>query len=190
MNLREIKKYTSTEFMYSGGASFKTHDARLKKEAFKFLPSTQFTLYTLMYLALVILCYYCGNYLWSIDNGFSALGFILLGAALVFLCAFLYFLKDYLVRIVFSKKLGYYYKGYVNIPFLRNDKINLEDIVAIQILGEITSETLAPFNSFELNLVLKDSERVHVIDHSNLKSIITDVTQLSKFLDVPIWTNE
>jgi hypothetical protein len=92
--------------------------------------------------------------------------------------------------IVFSKKLGYYYKAYVNIKYFRIDKINLDAVVAIQILGEITTEELAPFNSFELNLVLKDSERLHVIDLSNIKSIISDANKLSKFLEVPIWTNE
>ncbi|WP_426430459.1 hypothetical protein ACPX19_13060 [Winogradskyella sp. HB-48] len=66
----------------------------------------------------------------------------------------------------------------------------LNEIVAIQILGEITSGTIVPFNSFEINLTLKNSERVHVTDHNNLKSIINDATELSEFLDAAIWTNE
>ncbi|WP_299117025.1 hypothetical protein [uncultured Winogradskyella sp.] len=190
MDLREIKKYTSTEFMYSGGASFETHVARKTNSVFKFLPSVKFAFYTVMYLLLSVGAYYFGMQLWPIDNGLSIIGFLLLGACLVCFCAFLYFLKDYLIRIVFSKKLGYYYKGYVNIKYLRFSKTNLEHIVAIQILGEITTEQIAPFNSYEINLVLKDSERLHVIDHSNLNSIIEDAQSLSTFLNVPIWTNE
>lgn len=190
MDLREIKKYTSTEFMYSGGASFKTHDSTNKNGVFKFVPSVKFAFYTAMYLILAGASYYGGMALWPIDNGLSVIGFLLLGSTLVFLIVFLYFLKDYLISFVFSKKRGYYYKGYVNIKYLRHNKVELEDIVAIQILGEITTEQIAPFNSFEINLVLKDSERVHVIDHSHLKSIIEDVNDLSIFLNVPIWTNE
>ena len=190
MDLREIKKYTSTEFMYSGGASFETHIAQQKNEVFKFLPSIKFVLYTLMYGVLAVLSWYFGMQLMPNDNGLSIIGFLLLGVSLVFLCAFLYFLKDYLVSITFSKKHGYYYKGYFNIKYLRTSKVNLEDIVAIQILGKITTEKIAPFNSFEINLVTKDSERFHIIDHSNLKSIINDANSLSEFLRVPIWTNE
>lgn len=190
MDLREIKKYTSTAFMYPGGASFETHIAKETNEVFKFLPSTKFALYTLMYLSLALACYFFGMQLWPIDNGLSVIGFLLLGASLVFAFAFVYFLKDFFIRNVFSKKLGYFYRGYINIRFLRNNKVSLDDIVAIQILGEITSEQIVPFNSFELNLVLKNSERIHVIDHANLKSIIEDSNKLSKFLNVPIWTNE
>jgi len=190
MDLEEIKKYTSTEFMYSGGASFETHIARENNGVFNFFPSLKFALYTLMYLALALLSYYFGMLLWPIDNGLSIIGFLLLGASLVFIFAFLYFLKDYLIRITFNKKLGYYYKGYFSIKYLRFGKVSLDKIVAIQILGEITTEQIAPFNSFEINLVLKDSERLHVIDHSDLKSIIDDSNSLSKFLNVPIWTNE
>lgn len=190
MDLGEIKAHTETTFMYSGGASFKTHVLCTNKAVIKFKPTLNFALYTLMYLGLAILSYYVGIKLFPIDNGLSALGFIILGAALVFCYAFLYFLKDFLVKIVFSKKLGIYYKGYINLYLFRYDVVDLNKIVAIQILGEITSETIAPFNSFEINLVLKNSERVHVIDHNNLKSIINDATELSKFLSVPIWTNE
>ena len=190
MDLREIKKYTSTEFMYSGGASFETHIAREKKDVFKFVPSIKFALYTLMYLVLAISSYYFEMQLWPINNGLSVIGFLLLGASLVFAFAFLYFLKDFFIRNIFSKKLGYFFRGYVNIKYLRFAKANLDDIAAIQILGEITTEQLAPFNSFEINLVLKDSERIHIIDHSNLKSIIKDAESLSQFLNVPIWTNE
>ncbi|MFC0604343.1 hypothetical protein [Winogradskyella pulchriflava] len=190
MDLREIKKYTSTEFMYSGGASFKTHKAKQETNAFKFVPTLKFAMYTSMYLLLSVGCFYTGKHLFFIDSPISIIGLLLLGASLVFLFGFFYFLKDYLKSIVFSKNLNYYYKGFINIKFLRDDKVDLNNIAAIQILGEITSEALAPFNSFELNLVLKDSERVHIIDHSNLKSIIDDANNLSKFLDVPIWTNE
>lgn len=66
----------------------------------------------------------------------------------------------------------------------------LNEIVAIQILGKITSGTIVPFNSFEIKLTLKNSELVNVTDHNNLKSIINDATELSEFLDAAIRTNE
>lgn len=190
LSLKAIKDCTETSFMYSGGASFQTHVLQTKTKIIKFRPTLNFVLYTLMYFGLSVLCYFIGINLLPIDNGLSALGFVVLGASLVFGYAFFYFLKDFLVKIVFSKETSSYYKGYLNLYLFRYDTIKLDEIVAIQVLGEITSETIAPFNSFELNLVLKDCERIHVIDHSNLKTIINDATALSEFLDVPIWTNE
>jgi hypothetical protein len=177
--------------MYPGGASFETHVAVSKnKNIFKFIPSIKYALYTVMYMFLCIGCYFLGIDLFFIDNGLSVVGLLLLGASIVFLAAFVYFIKDYLKSIIFNKTSGIYYKGYFNIKFLRNDKANLDDIIALQVLGEITTEQIAPFNSYELNLVLKDYERIHVIDHADIKSLLKDVEHLSKFLDVPIWTNK
>jgi hypothetical protein len=177
--------------MYPGGASFETHVSTSKnKSIFKFIPSIKYALYTIMYLFLCIGCYFLGIELFFIDNGLSVIGLLLLGAAIVFLVAFVYFIKDYLKSIVFNKTTGIYHKGYFNIRFLRNDKAHLDDIIALQILGEITTEQIAPFNSYELNLVLKDYERIHVIDHADIKNLLEDVEHLSKFLDVPILTNK
>ena len=175
MNIDDIKKCVSTDFMYQGGASFETHVAVLKKGiVFKFIPSIKYALYTIMYLVLSIGAFYLGKRLFFINNGLSVIGFLLLGASLVFIVAFLYFIKDYLKSIVFNKKKETYFKGYF----------------ALQILGEITTEQLAPFNSYELNLVLKNTERLHVIDHADIKSLIEDVERLSEFLNVPIWTTK
>ena len=191
MNIDDIKKCVSTDFMYQGGASFETHVAVLKKGiVFKFIPSIKYALYTIMYLVLSIGAFYLGKRLFFKNNGLSVIGFLLLGASLVFIVAFLYFIKDYLKSIVFNKKKETYFKGYFNLKYLRNDKMNLEEIVALQILGEITTEQLAPFNSYELNLVLKNTERLHVIDHADIKSLIEDVERLSEFLNVPIWTTK
>jgi hypothetical protein len=60
MDLNEIKKYTSTAFMYSGGANFETHIAKQKNSVFRFYPSLTFALYTFMYLALTLISYYTG----------------------------------------------------------------------------------------------------------------------------------
>ena len=191
MNIDDLKKSVSTEFMYHGGASFETHISVLKKGyLFKFIPSVKYALYTIMYLMLAIGAYFFGMNLFRIDNGLSVIGLLLLGASLIFLVAFLYFIKDYLKSIVFNKNSGIYYKGYLNLRFFRNDKVNLDEIVALQILGEITTEAIVPFNSFELNLVLQDSDRIHVIDHADVKNLIADADKLSDFLNVPIWTNQ
>ena len=191
MDLDIFKKKVSTEFMYLGGASFETHVAVSKnKNIFKFIPSVKYALYTIMYMFLSIGCFFIGKDLFFIDNGWSVIGLLLLGCSLVFLVAFFYFIKDYLKSIVFNKNSGNYYKGYFNLILFRNDKVDLEEILALQILGEITTEQIVPFNSYEINLVLKDLERIHVIDHADIKSIIEDAERLSDFLNVPIWTNK
>ena len=41
--------------------------------------------------------------------------------------------------------------------------------------------------NYELNLVLKDGERINVVDHGNLKKIQDDANTLSNFLGKPVW---
>ena len=66
-------------------------------------------------------------------------------------------------------------------------QIPLNSIIAIQLNGEHVKNDKGSYKSFELNLVLKDGSRKNVVDHGNLKSIISDAEILSDFLDVPIW---
>lgn len=65
--------------------------------------------------------------------------------------------------------------------------MSLKSIVAIQIIGEHVPTDDGSYKSFELNLVLEDSSRKNVVDHGNLKSIISDAEILSDFLNIPIW---
>ena len=94
--------------------------------------------------------------------------------------------------IVFDKTLGHFWKGRKSPREVFNiDSIKvhtkLDQIHAIQILSEYCHTDKSHYYSYELNLILKDSSRINVIDHGNLKVLREDANTLADFLGVPIW---
>lgn len=72
----------------------------------------------------------------------------------------------------------------------KNDSAPLHDIHALQIIGETAGGSQSGvFKSYELNVVLKNGERIHLMDHGNYLAINTDAERLAEFLSVPIWEN-
>ena len=62
------------------------------------------------------------------------------------------------------------------------------EVHSIQLLDEEvrrTSESM--FWSYELNLVLRNGNRINLIDHGNQREIRWDAGDLSRIIDVPIW---
>jgi hypothetical protein len=71
-------------------------------------------------------------------------------------------------------------------------KGHVKDIYAIQLLEsqyDHDSESVGPehYMGYEINFVLKNSQRVNVMAHGDLKHIIYSVNTISKVLKVPIW---
>jgi hypothetical protein len=105
------------------------------------------------------------------------------------------------IPIVFDKESGYYWhsrkdpKNVVNLHDFKNlyplDQIHAIQLIAERMSGSSTSSTgsysSGSYSSFEINLVLKDANRVNVIDHGDLKQIYIDAEQLSLFLNIPVW---
>ena len=69
------------------------------------------------------------------------------------------------------------------------EKCYLTDIYALQIIARYIGSRV-PYYNFEVNLVLTDGERLSVINHGNVEWVRSDVKNLSKFLEVPIWNLE
>ena len=66
----------------------------------------------------------------------------------------------------------------VAVPFAR--------IRAVQLLSkESTGDE--HFQSFELNLVLKNAERLHVVCHGNEAAMLQDAHRVASHIDVPVW---
>ena len=97
--------------------------------------------------------------------------------------------------IVFDRQVGWYWQGSkspteVSNPAHIKTAAPLDQIHALQILDEyVVSEDseVAPFHSYELNLVLRDAKRVNVVDHSSLTTLRHDAAMLAEFLNVPVW---
>lgn len=101
-------------------------------------------------------------------------GFVFLSMGLLGLC--------YSFRpIVFNTTNRLYSKG-----FLRKEKVSFDNIHALQIITTTGGEPEDPI-VYELNLVLKNKERIHVFGHPKKKALIKDAADLSQVLSVPVW---
>lgn len=99
-----------------------------------------------------------------------------------------YLLIDYLRPIVFDTQQNLFWKGFSSNPVPDNKSCcSLSKVHAIQLIDEKLSGSNNHYYSYELNLVLKSGERVHVVDHGNRHQIQSDAEALGKLLNVPIW---
>jgi hypothetical protein len=93
---------------------------------------------------------------------------------------------------VFDKWAGLYWKGHkqpkgiYDISTKKNSS-RISDIHAIQLLSEYVSGDKSSYHSYEINLVLKNGERINVVDHGKLTEVRIDARKLSEFLGKPIW---
>ena len=124
-------------------------------------------------------------------------------AALVgalFGCLGVYMMRKLNEPIVFDRSRGCFYKGLLDQglapgqwePGGDGNQVAFGRIHALQIIAEFIRDTSSdntggPYYSYELNLVLEDSERVNVVDHGDRKRILKDAATLAEFLGVPLW---
>jgi hypothetical protein len=93
---------------------------------------------------------------------------------------------------VFDKWAGLYWKGHKKPAGIHdisstNKNSRISDIHAIQLLSERVSSDKSSYHSYEINLVLKNGERINVVDHGKLSEVRNDAEKLSQFLGKPIW---
>ena len=94
--------------------------------------------------------------------------------------------------IVFDKRKGYFWKGWKAPDKILNKKTlknyaQLGQIHALQLISYTVYDSEMSYISYELNLVLKDCNRIYVFSHGNKKKFLDDVNTLSRFLNKPIW---
>ncbi len=92
---------------------------------------------------------------------------------------------------VFDRFYGHYYKGRKKPNEMdvnsKNPLIDCNDIVALQIIREYIRSDKSRYYSYELNLVLRDGERINVVDHGKIQALREDAEILSTHLGVPVW---
>jgi len=97
---------------------------------------------------------------------------------------------SFLKPIVFDKNAGFFWKGFHQPSLVysenkRKNAVRIEEISGLQIIKEVVYGK-SSYKSYELNLILNNSERVNVVDHSNLLKLKEDAQKLSNFLGVPV----
>lgn len=74
--------------------------------------------------------------------------------------------------------------------FLNEFQIKLDGIYAIQLLSYYArggASDSSGFYSFQIVLVLKNSERIEVTDNESLSEILEDTEKLKDYLAIPVW---
>lgn len=171
-----------------GGANFKTK--RLVSENVNrivFKPTIQMYLFSSIFIIVGLIV----SAMWS-SQQLSLAIFGLIFVAIGF--GILYFAS---IPVIFDKSLGYFWQGRKepSVYTQGNNKslTKLDEIQALQILSERVSGSRnsqgysKSYNSYELNLVLKDGSRKNVIDHGNYQSLVDDANVVANFLNVPVW---
>ena len=94
-------------------------------------------------------------------------------------------------RTVFDRSEGYFWSGRRKGHRMPACHCPLESIAALQILRERTSDTDDSLgsDSYELNLVLENGERLNVLDHGSLTEVRLAAAEVQKLLatGAPIW---
>lgn len=104
--------------------------------------------------------------------------------------AFLYY--TFGKPVVFDKRSGYFWKCWKapDQAFDLNamdDYTKLSDIHALQLISEHVRGSKSSYHSYELNLVLKNGNRLNVVDHGSAEKLRVDAETLAGFLDRPVW---
>ena len=68
-----------------------------------------------------------------------------------------------------------------------SDLIYVNDVHTFQIISERVRSKNGSYLSYELNLVLKDGNRVNIVDHGKQSQILIDADTLSHLLAKPVW---
>jgi hypothetical protein len=106
----------------------------------------------------------------------------------VFLLAGLWLLRQTRAVMVFDKREGVFWRT----PGSETSGVRypLERVHALQLLAErmrSSSRRGGSYYSYELNVVLDDGKRVHIVDHGKRPQIEADAAALGEFLEKPIW---
>lgn len=109
--------------------------------------------------------------------------FILLFGSIFFLIG-LALLYTFVKPIGFSSRGKFFYKGFT---FLKHKIISFNDIHAIQLLSSLKRSSKSSYMTYEVNLVLKNKERVNVVTHPKVEAAKRNADELSSFLSVPVW---
>ncbi|MCF7956722.1 MAG: hypothetical protein K9M75_13045 [Phycisphaerae bacterium] len=181
------------------GANFRTHNLKkVNLNRLEFKPTVLAILFFLaFFIPSIVTSIWFTNILHA--KGASNLTF---GDFAVLLCGILFavfgcFLCHLITKpIVFDKQCGYFWKGRT----APNESINIESIeicceletvYALQIISNSVRSQNDDYESeercYEINLVLKNTERINVINNNCRETIRKEAQILADFLEKPLW---
>jgi hypothetical protein len=178
-----------------GGASFCTHKlVTVNSNRMEFRASIGAKLFYLVFLiaGLGVMFAFSGAKLSSGGFAFDMETIMPLSIGLIFSCVGGCLLYFGTAPIVFDKRRGYFWKGRKS-PAEVSDKrslkhfAQLDEIHALQLISEYCSGDKSSYYSYEMNIVLKDGQRINVVDHGKQSKLKDDAGVIAGFLGVPVW---
>ncbi len=178
----------------SGGANFKTHKLqRLSDTRYQFRASALALIFYLIFIVVGIGALILAASGELADEGPVAIGIVSI-IGLTFTTAGGAMLHFGSMPINIDTKHQAFWRGKKD-PSQVFDKTKLKDyaafsdIHAIQLVSEYCtgSKNNGSYYSYEINLVLTNSERINVIDHGNKNVVVDDACKLAEFTGKPLW---
>ena len=168
-----------------GGANFKTHNLiEVSKSRIEYKASLGLKLFALIFAGFGVAANIAFLFGDDIPIFLSLFGLVFLGVG-----GFIY--KKGTKPIVFDKLEGYYWNDKISPSSVVNSSdvnnlVKLDDLVGIQVIKERVKGDKSSYNSYEINLITNANERINVVDHGNMNSILADASIIAKFLEVPV----
>ncbi|MDP5172046.1 MAG: hypothetical protein NWR72_17505 [Bacteroidia bacterium] len=183
---------TSWAPLKPGGSSFKTH--RLKEASahrVAFVSTVGARIFAMVFAVVGLVAMGFGSVIGlAVAGWLGALGGLCFGG--IFLGVGIWMYREFDREIVFDLQDGMFWRN--KRPNRADSSIEtekewcrIEDIAAIQLIREHVSGKDSSFNSYEINLVLKDGSRLNVVDHGGVSQVLADSEVLGRFLGVPVW---
>jgi hypothetical protein len=175
-----------------GGSSLRTYKlVKVNPYRVEFKTTTGAIIFSLIFalpgLGLLILL--IPNVDWSsIDMGIM-IG-LFLGLTFASLGGYMFYRQ--MLPIVFDKHEGFFWKDRKPEAGMLTQEATakyarLELVHALQIVAEYISSKNGGYYSYELNLVLKNGNRINLVDHGKRNKLAEDAGVLAEFLGVPVW---
>ena len=156
----------------AGGTGYSTHRLVATRTGLVFARSWRTWAWTLGGLAFAGLLTVSG--LVTVLKGSLLLGLVVLPMGLLLLAGALLLLVTRAVR----------FDGARRVISIGGRRVPFSDVLALQLLGERVREEEAPdFDSYELNVVLKDGTRLNVVDHAHRGQLEQEAQQLARLVD-------
>jgi hypothetical protein len=179
----------------SGGANFRTHKlVEIDFNRVEFKPSLgALAFYLIFFVAGAVVLVIFPYAQWSSGkNMFSADLLVPVLIGFVFAAVGIGMLYFGTAPIVFDKSKGCFWKGRTVPDGINNSQVikhfaHIADIHALQLVSEYCSGNKSSYYSYELNLVLRNGNRINVVDHGNCGKLKEDAQRLSEFLSKPVW---
>jgi hypothetical protein len=183
-----VSEKTHWQAMRSGGANFKTHKLIETAEKLIIRSSAQLVIFYGLFIAIglnnvlfnyIEVIYQSGVEAFINDPGLIFSQWKTVGTSFVVVGFVIRFLMG-AAPTVFDRQKQTFTTG--------NDDFSFSQVHAIQVIEELAGGRGAGvFKSYEMNLVLNDGNRIHLMDHGDFSVFSAQVQRLSDFLNVPIW---